>query len=768
MKEFFPNRLARLKRDLQIKLEIKAFPKCNIIIQDKFSEKQLKAKADMTGMTSVMMPYRGDWIVTVQYQGYEISDEIQCSSYGKDYFLDLTKTCSLTIQTDEGNLIELINGDERIEAIAIDGSFNEIVQGGTWTLIVKDADNADLKIMTRFEVPLDQREIIKEFYFPTITVSGDNADISVESGNISLNKIMNGGTVKFKVIPRAWTVKSSLGGDKDEKIVEVSEIGVNYEVELYFPEAMIKTDAGNFVEISESEKIVASGIATDGEFKVKLGRGNWKVKSCLNNNRDIYVKDEFKIEESGESFEFKIYLSTITISSDAWEGTIATATNYTVNNSGIIDANGSTVIKVGIGNWQISLSKGRINATAATIIKHSQNINIDLDVTYIYGVTRNGEDYVAGLIRTDDSYDFSEPIPFLNKAGADGYSNYGSPFDKLYPWSEMKVVEKEWGKAVVIPKFWYKLSWAKGSPYSIYYEPGNKWTEWGGMKIQISNKPLDGFSISPAHRTLYGSKSKVYVGRYKFSDPGLSALNYCSWSGKKPTLQKRADTYVIPEATDKTLKLHNASNIDFATLFTIWLLYLVEYAHFDSQSKIGRGGGNSKNGSAVLKENGYTDAMPYHTGTMKNSRTAQGASTQYRYIEGLWDNCKVWLDGIMYSSDNIMVLYPYANSQGWLVSIDYTAKSGFPFDFEIITDPYPIFIPRYAETSASGGRKSDDTYDKWNRSFPSEKVDYFNYLISGGSYSQLYSSYIGLFYIGSVVGNKTAQAMTGGRIVQWD
>lgn len=753
MKEFLPNRLARLKRDLQIKLEIKAFPKCNIIIQDKFSEKQLKAKADTTGMASVMMPYRGDWIVTAQYQGYEISDEIQCSSYEREYFLDLTKTCSLTIQTDEGNLIELINGDERIEAVVTNGSFNEIVQGGTWTLIVRDADNTDLKIMTRFEIPLDQREAIKELYFPTITVSGDDADISVESGNISLNKIMNGGTVKFKVIPGVWAVKSSLGGDKDEKIVEISEIGANYEVELYFPEITIKTDAGNWVEISENEKIVASGIVTNGEFKVKLGRGNWKVKSCLNNHKTIYVEDEFEIENLEENKEVELYLSTISITSDAWEGIVVTADNFGLRNTGIIDANGNTVIKVGIGNWQISLSKGRIAATAATITKHSQDVKLNLDVTFIYGIKEYRHAYYdTGYVfdRTDDAIGFEPYITsFINNPNENGYTKYGSPFDNKMPWAGMKIVDRTIGgrrsKMVSIPKFWYQLT-----------------SDNGYLSIKISDKKVPGFYASPAHRDRgdgKGERDVVYIGRYH--NGGTSLVTYYE-SNSGLQAESYSDFWdLIEERNEKYY-------CDFHMRFTLWLLYLVEYQSWNVQCTIGAGGGSSKNGSGTRVNTGYTDEMPYHTGTMKKSRNTQGPGTQYRYIEGLWDNVKEWVVGCYYTSSGFYIINNVkeqirgvkAQSGGVFAGLPTT---GYPRSFKIVNVGFPIFIPdnSYKRNDADGHPIRDEmcTFDYW--SFSNKGIP----ICSGGAYRQYSAQGNGLFRIGTV-GKGKKSSLTGLRIME--
>ena len=167
--------------------------------------------------------------------------------------------------------------------------------------------------------------------------------------------------------------------------------------------------------------------------------------------------------------------------------------------------------------------------------------------------------------------------------------------------------------------------------------------------------------------------------------------------------------------------------------FTIWLLYIVEYANWNSQAVIGYGCGNNSG----VQNMGYTDSMPYHTGTTASARTTYGATTQYRNIEGLWDNCYDWMDGCYYNSNGMMViLNPSAfsdssggvlvgkPSSGWISALSVKTVSGLP----------PLFI-------ASGSSGSDSTYvpDGWyySASYPC--------LCRGGYYGQSLDH--GLFYV---------------------
>ena len=107
---------------------------------------------------------------------------------------------------------------------------------------------------------------------------------------------------------------------------------------------------------------------------------------------------------------------------------------------------------------------------------------------------------------------------------------------------------------------------------------------------------------------------------------------------------------------------------------------VVEFADWNGE-RIGRG--CSTSGSKM--NNGQTDAMGYHTGTTAASRDSYGF-TQYRNIEGWWDNVYDWMDGCYYNSNGLNVITNpnnfSDNANGTLVG---TPSSGYPSDFTIPT-----------------------------------------------------------------------------------
>ena len=329
-----------------------------------------------------------------------------------------------------------------------------------------------------------------------------------------------------------------------------------------------------------------------------------------------------------------------------------------------------------------TISTARVTTTLVIEYYGSYVAVVEYVPAHTYGVEWDGTSTTVWS-RTDESAEFTDPIPYVS-----GASNYGSPFDNLMPWSGMVIEERTGGTMVKIPKFWYKLT-----------------QNGAGMKIQISDKEQDGFHVSPAHMNRgdgKGERDYVYVGRYH-----CGATAYKSVSGQLPKAN-----ITRSEARSAIHNLGtNIWQMDFATRFTIWLLYLVEFADWNSQEKIGYGcgNGNSTNTQAM----GYTDSMPYHTGTTLANRTTYGFGTQYRYIEGLWDNVYDYLDGCYYNSYLTLytILDPSLFSDSTNGTMIATQRSGYPSAFSIksVDGSFPMFV-----STVGGG--SDTTYscDGWS------------------------------------------------------
>ena len=336
---------------------------------------------------------------------------------------------------------------------------------------------------------------------------------------------------------------------------------------------------------------------------------------------------------------------------------------------------------------------------------------------HIYGVEWDWDtgNSTSGT-RTDDSALFADPNPAVNNGSG------SSPFDNLYPWSGMVKETRTGGVMVKEPKYWFK------------------WTKTGKkLKLQIADGPVEGFHVDPVNMDRgdgLGELDFSYIGRY-----------HCASGTYKSETNKAQQTSIT--RSQARSNIHNlGANIwqmDFAQMWYVGMLFLVEFADWNGQTAIGYGcsSGNSK------QNNGRTDSMLYHTGTTAAKRTTYGF-TQYRNIEGWWDNVFDWVDGCYYSSNGLNVIKNPAqfsdSANGVLVG---KPVAGYPSDFTIPTQDgleWALF------PSAANGSQTTYVPDYWsfNGSYPClvHGSDYGQYL----NYGPFCVYYYGTSVQGSLIG----------------
>ncbi len=368
-----------------------------------------------------------------------------------------------------------------------------------------------------------------------------------------------------------------------------------------------------------------------------------------------------------------------------------TTGEVTVNSVG--DTTGTATIKV------------KVAESANYLAPADKDVPVKAQFVTIYGVewdwTSSGP--TKGT-RTDAAAGFSDPNPAVNNGTG------SSPFDSLMPWAGMVKETRTGGVMVKEPKYWFK------------------WTKTGKkLKLQIADGPVDGFHVDPVNMDKgdgLGELDFSYIGRY-----------HCA-SGTYKSETNKAQQVSITRSAART-SIHNlGANIwqmDFAQMWYVGMLYLVEFADWNGQKTIGYG----CSAAGSKENNGKTDAMQYHTGTTAANRTTYGY-TQYRNIEGWWDNVYDWMDGCYYNSNGLnVILNPSKfsdNANGTLIGS--MPSSGYPNDMAVPTQSGFEWALRPATT---GG--SDSTYvpDYWNfyGSYPC--------LFHGGSYNQVQSR--GPFYV---------------------
>lgn len=366
-----------------------------------------------------------------------------------------------------------------------------------------------------------------------------------------------------------------------------------------------------------------------------------------------------------------------------------TTGEVTVNSVG--DTTGTATIKV------------KVAESANYLAPADKDVPVKAQFVTIYGVewdwTSSGP--TKGT-RTDAAAGFSDPNPAVNNG------NGSSPFDNLMPWAGMVKETRTGGVMVKEPKYWYK------------------WTKTGKkLKLQIADGPVEGFHVDPVNMDRgdgLGELNFSYIARY-----------HCA-SGTYKSETNKAQQVSITRSAART-SIHNlGANIwqmDFAQMWYVGMLFLVEFADWNGE-RIGRG----CSASGSKENNGKTDAMQYHTGTTAANRDTYGY-TQYRNIEGWWDNVYDWMDGCYYNSNGLNVIKnPNQFSDSANGTLVGKPVAGYPSDFTIPTQSgleWALF------PSAAAGSTTNYVPDYWSFGGGNPCLSH------GGYYSQVQSH--GPFYV---------------------
>ncbi len=360
----------------------------------------------------------------------------------------------------------------------------------------------------------------------------------------------------------------------------------------------------------------------------------------------------------------------------------------------------------------------------------------------IYGVEWNYANQSTALARLEGAAGFADPVPAVGTAMG------SSPFDNLYPWSEMEEFNvignqisymrgtpghsrKDYDTVVRIPKYWYKVEHDSANSKIRYY---------------IADNEVEGFAIHPAFNRGDGKvRDYIYVGKY---NTGSSSGDYVTRSEISPLVSITRTA----ARGDSHKKGNPWWQYDYAAWCAIWLLYLVEFADWDSQATIGRGICDDTSAKAT----GGCDLMAYHTG--RESGVDGKTSVQYRWLENLWGNVRDWVDGINFNEKVAYICldpskFEDDTAQDYIsTGVTIAGSSGYIKELEVSENLPFAFLP-----SSSGG--SETTY----------VPDYvysdsgWRALSVGGYWS--YAGYAGLFYFNANNAASSSDSSLGARLL---
>ena len=292
---------------------------------------------------------------------------------------------------------------------------------------------------------------------------------------------------------------------------------------------------------------------------------------------------------------------------------------------------------------------------------------------YIYGVSWDKTDPSTKLSRIGFLKNTGDPNPAI------GTGSGASPFDSIYPWSEMCVETIDGNQMVKIPKYYVKVD--------------NTDTK---MEVRISPTKRSGYHVSPAHCDRgdgKGERDYIYVSRYTLDS------SYKSTSGNESLSNITRDTARTNIIQNN---IEGFYQYDYLTYLTILYLYIVEFANWNAQDTVGYG--YSDSGNTAQTKTGATDSMTYHTGTAGSSRSAN-AAIQYRYIENFWGNLWQWVDGIYFSDTNIHVIENPNNFSDTAngTKLSFTRATAESYISDLGSD---TTNPEYIYPTANNGSKS--------------------------------------------------------------
>ena len=565
---------------------------------------------------------------------------------------------------------------------------------------------------------------------PKLTVTTTaGSTLTLTDGQSTITGTADSGGSYTVTLPRLgrWTVTATLAGLTTDDTIDVETVGGKYTLTLpYFAATLNVTTAPDAVVTAtlSAGKAYTATADSSGNASVRIKRsGTYTVQASKGSAASDTA--EVEILENGETYTATARFCTLTLTAPVGSTLTATCGDNTMTATVTGDVGTGTVklYPPVLGTWSITAAKDDETTTETVAATAYKDYAVELAYVHIYGASWDGTS-TTKWSRTDEAAEFTDPVPYV--AGA---SSYGSPFDNLQPWAGMVKSERTGGTMVAIPKFWYLLE-QSGS----------------GMSIKIADRKVAGYSVSPAHMDRgdgHGERDVVYIGRY-----------HCNSSYKSGTGSPRVNM----TRSSARANIHSIGSAiwqcDFAMRFTLWLLYIVEFADWNSQAKIGYGCSPSSSDFTM----GYTDSMPYHTGTNQSSRATYGG-TQYRNIEGLWDNVWDWCDGCYNDGNGLnIVLNPSKFSDSSNGSAVGVPSDGWPSAFKVKTNGgFPMFIP----TSASG---NDATYscDYWYFSSSNPCLYVGGYCSRDSSYGLFYVNYNSASGYGGGIGCRLQELPNGG------
>ena len=512
-----------------------------------------------------------------------------------------------------------------------------------------------------------------------------------------------------------------------------------------------------FLSLSYTYSAFNSSITGIISFNTK----DWAFKVNIDNSTKY--EDGYKLHLTGTSGSFNVNINTVGGSKYV---------DYSIELIGdssikyYTDSNYTSLISNNIYNGSINS-----NTSGITTIYYKSDNNINSDILIktkavakailIYGIKRDTNSTTTTWERIEDS------VGLVANASLPGNENVQNDFDNIYPWSDMKSYNYDANTKNV-------TAWYGDSNFAFDGSNGEVLTYIPGFYYK--REVVDGIEyqyISETEQEGYAYSEPFSVGRYKISGGTDAYHNSSAVSGTTgDVFTGKSKNGVYPSANATLPKFRESASAlgtEFSILDYHWyllqMLYLVEYADYDSQTKLGKGVSSNASGAIIM---GGTDSLGMKSGCIINDGVH---SMIYRGIEDIYGNTFDFLDGINIKAYQAYINYDfttyesdifdgnyralgYANKSftgvygnGWITKLGYDSNNQL------------IGLPTEIDTTNTDGNNPTGIKDGYI-AYPGELV-----LMVGGS-STTASESPGFWFSGVAYSSSSVNALTGSRLVR--
>ena len=506
-----------------------------------------------------------------------------------------------------------------------------------------------------------------------------------------------------------------------------------------------------FLSLSYTYSAFNSSITGIISFNIK----DWVFKVNIDNSTKY--EDGYKLHLTGASGSFNVNINTVGGSKYV---------DYSIELIGdssikyYTDSNYTNLISNNIYNGSIN---SNTSGTTTIYYKSDNNINSDILIKtkavvkaiLIYGIKRDTNSTTTTWERIEDS------VGLIANASLPGNENVQNDFDNIYPWSDMKSYNYDANTKNVTA--WYgdgNFAFDGSNGEVLTYIPG----------FYYKREVVDGIEyqyISETEQEGYAYSEPFSVGRYKISGGTDAYHNSSAVSGTTgDVFTGKSKNGVYPSANAALPKFRESASAlgtEFSILDYHWyllqMLYLVEYADYDSQTKLGKGVSSNVSGAIIM---GGTDSLGMKSGCLIND----GAHSMiYRGIEDIYGNTGDFLDGINIRNYQAYINYDFTTYKSDTFDGNYktlgyinTSRVGFITKLGYDSNNPLIVLPTEIDATNTNLNTPSGIKDVYLGN-SGDKI-----LFVGGAYRR--SAYAGLWFSDAHVGSGSALSGVGSRLIR--